>query len=658
MHPAKTFTDSKPPPKIEVWEDNFVLSLKGFPLSSTIKTYIPGVCSCGTDEVHQDIFTYNNIFGKKCLRESSDIPTNVKICWNTTNLFEDKLPRKVTKTNNRIEFSSLPTVGKMCEVLMESTYWFRRLSQSTKKGHLGRPLRRMYQLLSGIQDGQFGTMTITQILNFRPSKEGVFKLKNILYTVDGFCSQVLCAMPDCPELQNWKYFDGAIHSMIVGLLEDYYPGTKKESFVPYYKKLKDLRGQIKLHGFCETSNISTAIEVDRSMTFMRPILNRIGKEGKTLISVYRVGILCQSRAAGLPPPMYQAQSFAKFKKTVTTPVAKHSKKARCLIKTATVGVWATLAGHAGDELLPAIAKAISRAKISLSDSGELNVPQKEGGKQEAARQFLHPYLHEGKVARYVNLHTGADRGVIEPTPEHFGEILFYESLRKFRDSEEFRKEIMQVRYCGVCEPGKVRGVTVAHLCHAILLHPASHITLDVLKLVPSSNSGLGAAAHSWNVSKRLTEKNPAANFIFRRPEDIVILSSDLEEATDYTNPDSSRGICSTWMGPLCMGFPEFYKRTCTWLLSEPRTILVPKVSGISDWKGKTFQTTRGLFMGDPMCKTILHLHHLIAKEITFMRFRGRPTEGGEPFSYEKTRLPVVKGQPGDCAKVYKPKLAL
>jgi len=252
---------------------------------------------------------------------------------------------------------------------------------------------------------------------------------------------------------------------------------------------------------------------------------------------------------------------------------------------------------------------LDKAKISLSDSGEFFTNSESGGKLEAARKVL----HSDYEIRETNLFDGTKGRILQRGVDAQGELLFHWALDMFSDRERcYDRNLMSVRISLVAELGKYRAITVSHLAHAVLLHVLSHVVLEYLKGVPSSESGVGAANHAWNFFKRLSHKNPNANFLFKG-EEVFLFSTDWEQATDFSDHNISQAILNC----LCvvLGIPTWYRETCVFALCAPRQV------EFMDPEGKTlevFYTTRGELMGDPVVKGILHYQHLVARESAMM----------------------------------------
>jgi len=250
-------------------------------------------------------------------------------------------------------------------------------------------------------------------------------------------------------------------------------------------------------------------------------------------------------------------------------------------------------------------KCSEAAKVSLSDSGEFFTTCGEGGKLEAARKVLTQY----EKMPLIDLNTGQRTGrFIRPESGNQGEFLFMWACNMFHDRTTcYDRNVMNVRVHLVAELGKYRAITVSHLAHSVLLHVISHVLLRYLGYIPSSESGVRAANHAWNFFKRLSHKNPAANFVFG-DEETYLFSTDWETATDYAPHKTSAMMFNL----ICreLGIPEWYRQVCNFALFAPRQV---EAIDREDKLLYRYFTTRGVLMGDPVTKVILHMFHLIAK---------------------------------------------
>jgi len=592
-----------------------VLSTKGFPLTCVLRTHSTHKCVCVDESTHKDIFAFNNTIGCKLFQgKIKQIPEGIKTCWNTLSLFEDKLPREllypklgkksskedIEKNRPRRLFEELSSVQQAINVLFKGTYWCHRVCKT------GQTLLKIYQLLS--QD--FTSWNKSYLGRKKLSQKGVGHLRNILSTIDGMATQIVLAFPDVPQIQNWEYFDNMSNCMFKNLLDDW--AVKHDSnYISYYERIKSIRGQIKQVAFNQQGSMDS-IDIGRDMTFLRLPLSNM--RGKNIITMFRVSLMIQTRGCGTPPPHVFLKTFRKFRETVTTPSPPPKREVASKIAFATKVVYEriVLRPGVGRNLPIEIGKALTKAKISLSDSAELETPHNEGGKYEAFRKYNQSI--SGKPVYMVDLENGQETKELIPDElDYMGTRVFHHAFNEAINGRI--TDLMTVRTHGVSEPGKVREITVSHLLHAVLLHPISHILCDILALVPSSATGMKAANHAFEFYKRLNNHNPNGSFILNE-DDIWVLSTDLETATDYANPYIVRVILQVLLGKHCLGIPSLYKTLVLSLLTEPRLIIDTSTN-------EEFWTTRGCLMGDPVTKPVMHLLHLVGKEITKSLFERR-----------------------------------
>jgi len=569
-----------------------------------------GTCSCSDDQIHRDLFDMNCQIVRPSYKDDKDIP-EVQVCWNSVNLFEDKLPRDLTGSKNRIRFRDLKTVGEANKVLFKGTYWFARTMRSKnpmqKHGRTGVGILRLLANLSSYT----GKEHIGQLCAMKLHHGAVNKLRNILATVDGVIMSLVLAFPDRDYYQSWERTDQIANCLISLLVPDYFRENDRSGRDSAFEKLKRLRKAIKCRAFNPVGDLST-IDVPREMSFIEVALNYLG-DRKRPIDIYRASLLCQTRASGVPPKSVYFKTFLKIKSllqeeedpSVYERVAGYIRPA---VERIHVKVLDRLGSESNSERF--WNNCLEKAKISLSDSGEFFTNSESGGKLEAARLIL----SSGRKINRLNLFDGSVIGELDPKKDPVGECLFHWACGEFRDRNScYDRNVMSVRISLVAELGKYRAVTVSHLAHAMLLHVLSHVLLEYLKAVPSSESGVGAANHAWNFFKRLSHKNPNANFIFG-DKDVYLFSTDWEQATDYTNQSISQAM----MNCLCvtLGIPTWYRQTAMFALCAPRQV------EFIDEDSKTlecFFTQRGELMGDPVVKVILHYHHLVARESAIMQ---------------------------------------
>jgi hypothetical protein len=584
--------------------DSDVLSLKSFPGTSVMRygSFRTHLCHCGERQRHRSLFDVNRLFVAKNLLGQIDCP-EISVCHNAESIWECGLPRALTGLNNRVTFEKLPNVRAGLRVLSKGTYWFPQLAKGKYKSCAF--LRKMSRLLAGLPSSEgrepFGVVKSSPI-----SGPAVQRLRSLLATVDGLLMQVILAFPGSPDFQSWKRIDQIQRSLISQLLDDYFKDLEPDRVLTY-EKVKRLRKEIKMHGFNPASNM-TAVAVPRELSALRAALSLL--KGETPLTYLQVMLLSQTRASGVPPRAVYDRTIAKTKAILMTPSSRE------LLEIIS-GPLARSVDHLYSDLLTRLGGSENRekffsdvtksAKISLSDSGEFFTNSNQGGKLEAARTVLkaHPEIPE------IDLHTGRPTGVVLTPSSPIGERLFHWACGTFVDrAKVYEKNCMSCRISLVAELGKYRTITVSTLQHAVLLHPFSHMGLKILEALPSSESGIGAANHAWNFFKRLSHKNPSASFIFDKNIETSVMSTDWESATDYCDPYIACAMLNRLMNLL--GIPRWYRETVCFALTAPRQVETLDRNQVPIEK---FYTSRGVLMGDPVTKVVLHLHHLVGRRI-------------------------------------------
>lgn len=602
-------------PTTEKWEPDHVLTTRSFPSTVIYREQAnrksrERTCICSDAERHRSFFDFCKSVVRPNLKEGKEIPTDVKVCWNARNIFEMDLPRELihTEKNGKVRIDGLKTVGDIEYCLRKGTYWYNRAAY--KDGSIRNGLtdlgRQLLILIAGLESGNHHHNSAGALRKRESSKQGLQRLRNLLSTIDGIIIQIALCFPG-EQSASWDTYDRIIHNLLRNLTPDYIrPGkTQVESS---FEKIKRIRKSIKEKGFHITGNLSD-IEVPRELSFFRGLLKHIA-EGKSPLDMYRVSVLCQTRASGVPPKTVYEKTFSKMKEVLrTSPDPAVYARSAPYIKECMEQVHGEYcAGKSEDELGNIWARLQRAAKVSLSDSAEIFHGTESGGKLEAAREVLstHPAIPE------ISLEDGKYTGkILTEENATVGERLFAWALGHVdvqNAKKTYDSNIMSVKISLVAEMGKYRGITVSHLAHAVILHVFSHVGLEYLRGIPSSQSGISAANHAWNFFKRMTNANPAGDFIFG-DEDIYLFSTDWETATDFME----HRVTADMLNHFCtiLGIPQWYRRVIVLLLCQPRQVeFLDEESRILD----RFYTGRGTLMGDPVTKVVLHLYHLICRK--------------------------------------------
>jgi len=588
------------------WEgDSDVLSLKSFPGTSILRhgRFREHLCKCTEKQRHRSFFDVNLLFTSNNLLGKIDCP-KINVCHNADNIWENKLPREITGLDNRVSFENLPNVRHAMRVLKRGTYWYRDLAKGKYESCVFQ--RKISRLLAGYRTCE-GPENFQVVKDSRISVSAVQRFRSILATVDGLVMQVVLAFPGSTDFQSWKRIDQITRCLIMQLLDDYFKESSPTRALTF-DKVKNLRKEIKMHGFNPASDMSHVV-VPRELSVMRTALSLV--RGETPLTYLQVMILSQTRASGVPPQAVYDRTLAKTKAILLTPSSRELYETiEDPLKRATDHFYHDLLTRLGgdENRVKFFDNVVRSAKISLSDSGEFFTTTDKGGKLEAARRVLraNPEIPE------IDLHTGQYSGKILTTDSPIGERLFHWACGTFKDRKTiYARNCMSCRISLVAELGKYRTITVSTLQHAVLLHPMSHMGLKILEAFPSSESGIGAANHAWNFFKRLSHKNPSASFIFNEGIETAVMSMDMTEATNYCDPYIAGAMLNRFLESL--GIPEWYRQTVLFALTAPRQVETLDRNGAPI---EVFYTKRGVLMGDPVTKVILHLHHLIGRRIS------------------------------------------
>jgi len=489
------------------------------------------------------------------------------------------------------------------KVLRDGTYWYRQLAKGKYRESVFQ--RHISRLLAGYSAPEgpepFGLVKSSPI-----NSAAVQRFRSMLATVDGVLMQMTLAFPGSYEFQSWKRIDQVQRSLISQILEDYFKDTDPNRVLTF-DKVKSLRKAVKQFGFNPKTSLAE-VPVPRELSAWRVALSLI--RGETPLTYLQVMILSQTRASGVPPRSVYDRTLTKTIGVLTTPCAK---ELYALVR----GPLARSVDHLYHDLLYRVGGSENReayftdivqvAKISLSDSGEFFTTTNDGGKLEAARRVLVSH----KEIMEINLHTGEYTGKILTTDSPIGERLFHWACGKFKNRREvYSNNSMSCRISLVAELGKYRAITISSLQHALVLHPMSHIVLKMLEVIPSSESGVGAANHAWNFFKRLSHKNPSASFIFNKDIETSVMSTDWEDATNFLDTNIAGAMFNRWAE--LIGVPKWYRETCLFALTAPRQVETIGRDGVPT---SLFYTKRGVLMGDPVTKFVLHMHHLCGRRI-------------------------------------------
>jgi len=171
---------------------------------------------------------------------------------------------------------------------------------------------------------------------------------------------------------------------------------------------------------------------------------------------------------------------------------------------------------------------------------------------------------------------------------------------------EMQKEGIPLRVLTITEPGcKARIVTTGPWWLYVLQQSMAHVTRGFLSSHPSAEAGMARTDQAWQYLYLICKARPSFK------EDFACLSSDLKSATDTIPPKVATQLLKGFLHGL--GYLTPLEETIFDLLETPRICFAEKI-------GKTFFTTTGVFMGEPLAKTILTLENLAVEELAIRQY--------------------------------------
>jgi hypothetical protein len=289
---------------------------------------------------------------------------------------------------------------------------------------------------------------------------------------------------------------------------------------------------------------------------------------------------------------------------------------------------------------------IAAAHISLATAGSLNHTVLEGGRSKEIIDSITPFLtYEPEVDRLIETpfctlreeknvprwrtwcrsetyHGYPDHKFGETTPETIGSFTVFRQgfdeaigeqilmVAYFAMQNELTSAGILLRVLTVTEPGcKARIVTTGPWWLYVLQQALAHITRGFLASHPSCEAGMARTDQAWQYLY-LARK---ADFSSLKGN-LLCLSSDLKSATDAIPKEVAVQVLQGFTDGL--GYYSPLTRIAVDLLLAPRICLIEK-------EGIVFTSRRGVFMGEPLAKTILTLVNLVAEEISLRKYLKR-----------------------------------
>jgi hypothetical protein len=332
-----------------------------------------------------------------------------------------------------------------------------------------------------------------------------------------------------------------------------------------------------------------------------------------------IGVLSQTRGCGTPPPLVVLQSKRKFLETVSSEPLAESNTVRTLRRMAIREVINELP-------VAAVTGLKTKSRVTVTSAACWEKTRREGGTTEQIKQMI-GFVDPMSQIPIRNLDTGSvESWKFQDEFDTVGELIFWVSLDRVLHTPplELRKAFLTV----VKEPGKARSVTKARACLKIVLDLVSKLCSEPLaKGIRSSQSGMSASNHGWNFFNSFSneiERNEVFSLLKREEtsfdgyvertdtfEDLFVGSTDYEEATDQLEHFVASDLGIPWM--VKCGIPKVLQGIVVETCYKPREIyfkatgLLADLGDVVDGDIHSISLRRGVLMGDPLTKPVLHL---------------------------------------------------
>ncbi|QJT93779.1 RNA-dependent RNA polymerase [Erysiphe necator associated narnavirus 47] len=552
-------------------------------------------------------------------------------------------------------FTQINDHDEKMHLLFRHTHWGHRIQVARHAGKGEDPLRnfantlfrRISFFLRGKHDPLWTGDEAKRFADYSANRNRTYRaqrLLEVLKTVDGIFLQRFLSFPE--EVWDWEKFDVfTIQGISVLLTDEFFDGEltdfSLDEQVTHYEDLKRARKAFKqvIHLDEPCRGISAMNDTPRWVSsFLRAVWDRAVKFNG-FPRLYLAGTLSQTRGSGTPPPLVVLRSKRKFLMSVSEPPPEFTRTESALVAAALDDVIGGIPDHIFTGL-------DTKARVTVTGSACWEATRKEGGTAQAILDLMSKFdempipirdMDTGKILKFSS----------KENFESIGTAVFHACLDEVlhTDVEDLRKVSLTV----VREPSKARVVTKGHAALKIVLDTVSKICSYPLKKgFKSSESGMGKSHHGWNLFKDFSSEE-MYELLFsedrsRREEDIFndhvdrvirwqdtwFCSTDYQEATDRLIHALARLIARKWMRKC--GIPQILQGIVMGICFQPRKVYFTATGPLATIgrpaEGDTRVITlyRGVLMGDPLTKVILHFSNIISRRL------GETLASGEIFA--------------------------
>jgi len=566
----------------------------------------------------------------------SDREARVKTLFGDSRRLTEPLPRFITKckakgSGSGRDFARLPTELQM-KILQTRTHWghwlMRLLHDPSTEKYTKRWIRTLWRriscFLSGKPDPEWKSSWIKFIYSGSVDRQTRGnRLLEVLQTVEGLFVQrfTSCISEDWTNEKADCFFACSLQALIgdefIEPLDERLLGLRT-----VYSMIKSIRGDMKRT--CFLSNAQEKAPNVSGMPWVFRYVLDIYRENiaveSDIIRIQYLSLMIQKRALGQPPSFFSLQSKVKFLNLISKDPDPLPPKEEAIVKACVDSVIRKIPTDAFTGLT-------TKAVISVTTAACWNECQKDGGTLGALNKLIS--FPETTPVPLRDLETGeiTERQTLETLT--VGEYLFWFSLEEVLTRpllESTKAKVVMVE-----EPGKSRTVTKGDACTKIILDVINKICSYPLSKVDSSSSGMAKSHHAWRVFKDAEKGDLNATLFskideqYNRGDRFVhtrrcwALSTDYETATDNFDLKIAKIISDRWLNRC--GLPKILRGIYNAVAYSPRWIyfydtpVVRSIGIVSEVKDlRKIQLKRGVLMGDPLTKVLLHMLNMAVRE--------------------------------------------
>jgi len=589
------------------------------PLCTIIKggpEHLTTRCLCGHSDLHISFFEAMTL-DREVRYEVDDF------CHNRNTFITGRLPQWLTGLDNKKEFSELPSVYNLYHVLSRGTYWWKEFSgQKFLKMNLSREARLLLFAATGKDLKDFLFLDTRALLKLKCNKSALGRIKNWFMTLDGLLISILLGSQGHTEICNWGFFDRIMQTYLKTAISDLFKVNVED--ITYYARLKEARGWMKDKFLKERKTMtknSSGDYLSGNFWYFNKIIDLLELDAERLTpdGLKSIAYLTQTRAAGLPPKPVELKAIKDLLENLGDLPKSLNRAQSYNLSRGVDSICRQLKSQKNYKNL--LNTANLHTKISLSNSASFTDTREEGGKVESARKLIDEIPDK---CPYFDLETGKVLFTFSKDDENLspGTKMFHYSilvaLTDFIKIDDSLPHIGDVRISSVAEPGKYRIITISRIEHAAILHPLAHLLKEILASLPSSRTGMTASNHMWDTYVRLTKDYIPRDGIYDGKSTFVG-SEDWKNATDCENPYAV-GVMIDGLR-VGLDLPNFYVNLCKRLLTMPRRIFDKSILTTKLYNKPIGVKVRGILQGDPLTKQMLHMSHLVPRQVGLNRLR-------------------------------------